>query len=58
MAAKSGQKTINLGHVQGALDAIGFGDWCDPLKRRLDRNENEVSIKHSPFFRIYGGEGK
>jgi hypothetical protein len=37
VAAKSGQKTITINHVQAALDAIGFAEWNEPLKKRFER---------------------
>lgn len=42
IAARSGQKTITIGHVQAALEAIGFGDWNDSLKKRIERTHSLV----------------
>lgn len=36
-AAKAGHKTINGNHVLAALEQIGFGEWADPLRQRVEQ---------------------
>jgi hypothetical protein len=33
-----GQKTISANHTFAALEAIGFVEFVEPLKSRLERN--------------------
>lgn len=36
-AARMGQKTISANHTFAALEGIGFGEFVEPLKSRLER---------------------
>jgi len=37
VAAKAGHKTINGNHVLAALEQIGFADWAEPLRQRIEQ---------------------